>query len=102
MAIYGHMNKPRRASKRGQPCHIYLDNEQELLLDAISIAKGKRRLDVKATRSQLISTAVRNFIIDCREEEDLRVAVDDALKTISERETAQDIKVSLDRHSSES
>lgn len=91
MAIYGHMDGvPRGGNKKGQARHIYLDREQEALLDAIGIAKGKRRLDVKATRSQLISTAVRNFIIDCGEEEDLREAMEDARKAMREQESAQD------------
>ena len=60
---------------RGNARHIYLDDEQELILDAIGVAMGKRRLGVKAWRSQLIFTAVRNFIDDCMEEEDLREAI---------------------------
>jgi hypothetical protein len=60
---------------KGNARHIYLDHEQELILDAITVAKGKRRLDVEATRSQLIKTAVRNYIEDCMAEEDLREAI---------------------------
>ena len=60
---------------KGNACHIYLNKEQALLLDAIGAAKGKRRLDVEPTRSQLIFTAVQNFIEDCEAEEDLREAI---------------------------
>jgi hypothetical protein len=60
---------------KGNARHIYLDDEQEQLLDAIGAAMGKRRLGVEASRSQLIFTAVRNFIDDCMQEEDLREAV---------------------------
>lgn len=63
---------------RGNSRHIYLDKEQELILDAISAAKGKRRLDVEPTRSQLIFTAVRNYIEDCKADEDLREAIKEA------------------------
>ncbi len=55
--------------------HICLDDEQELMLDAIGAAMGKRRLGVAASRSQLIFTAVRNFIDDCMHEEDLRETI---------------------------
>jgi hypothetical protein len=50
---------------------------QEVLLDAIGTTMGKRRLGVEASRSQLIATAIRNFIEECREEEDLREAIDE-------------------------
>jgi hypothetical protein len=68
---------------KGNARHIYLDREQELILDAISVAKGKRRLDVEATRSQLIKTAVRNYIEDCKEEEDLREAIAETRKRMA-------------------
>jgi len=61
---------------KGNNRHIYLDREQELMLDAICEAMGKRRLGVRASRSQLIFSAVRNFIEDCRVEEDLREAIE--------------------------
>jgi hypothetical protein len=67
---------------KGNARHIYLDNEQEVLLDAIGAAMGKRRLGVLASRSQLISTAVRNFIEDCRAEEDLKEAIEEATKNL--------------------
>ena len=70
---------------KGNARHIYLDREQELILDAISVAKSKRRLDVEATRSQLIKTAVRNYIDDCKEEEDLREAIEEARKQLTAR-----------------
>ena len=70
---------------KGNARHIYLDHEQELILDAISAAKGKRRLDVEASRSQLIKTAVRNFIDDCMEEEDLREAIGETRKQLAAR-----------------
>jgi metal-responsive CopG/Arc/MetJ family transcriptional regulator len=70
---------------KGNARHIYLDHEQELILDAISVAKGKRRLDVEATRSQLIKTAVRNYIDDCKEEEDLREAIKEVRKQLAAR-----------------
>ena len=60
---------------KGHASNIYLNSEQALLLDAIGIAMGKRRLGVEPSRSQLIFTAVRNFIDDCGEEEDLREAI---------------------------
>jgi hypothetical protein len=63
---------------KGNSRHIYLNKVQELVLDAISAARGKRRLDVEPTRSQLIFTAVRNFIEDCEAEEDLREAIKEA------------------------
>jgi hypothetical protein len=60
---------------KGNARHIYLDGEQELILDAIGAAMGKRRIGVSASRSQLIFTAVRNFIDDCMRDEDLREAI---------------------------
>ena len=61
---------------KGNARNIYLNSEQALLLDAIGIAMGKRRIGVEPSRSQLIFfTAVRNFIVDCGEEEDLREAI---------------------------
>jgi len=63
---------------KGNTRHIYLNKEQEFLLDAISEAMGRRRLGVAASRSQLIFSAVRNFIEDCRVEEDLREAIETA------------------------
>jgi hypothetical protein len=63
---------------KGNACHIYLNKEQGFLLDAISAAMGKRRLGVEPSRSQLILSAVRNFIEDCRAEEDLKEAIDEA------------------------
>ncbi len=60
---------------KGNACHIYLNNEQGPILDAIGAAMGKRRLGVAASRSQLIFTAVRNFVDDCMAEEDLREAI---------------------------
>jgi len=73
---------PNNSPKKGQARQIYLDTEQEFLLDAIGVAMGQRRLGVKPRRSQLISTAVRNFIIDCEEEEDLREAIERARKAL--------------------
>lgn len=52
--------------------------QQEIILDAIGETVGRRRLGAKATRSQLIFSAIRNFIEDCRDEEDLREAIDEA------------------------
>ena len=63
---------------KGNACHIYLNNEQAILLDAIGAAMGKRRLGAEASRSQLIFTAVRNFIDDCKAEEDLKEAIQEA------------------------
>lgn len=63
---------------KGIACHIYLNKEQDFLLDAIGTAMGKRRLGVEPSRSQLILSAVRNFIEDCRAEEDLREAIETA------------------------
>jgi len=68
---------------KGNARHIYLDHEQELVLDAISVAKGKRRLDVEASRSQLIKTAVRNYIDDCKAEEDLNEAIEEVYKQLA-------------------
>ena len=65
--------------------HICLDDEQELMLDTIGAAMGKRRLGVEASRSQLIFTAVRNFIGDCMAEEDLREAIAEARKQLEAR-----------------
>jgi len=75
MAIYGHRLK---YMARGNARHIYLDNEQASILDAIGAAMGKRRLGVEASRSQLIFKAVKNFIEDCTVEEDLREAIEEA------------------------
>lgn len=63
--------------------HISLDEEQELMLDAIGAAMGKRRIGVAASRSQLIFTAVRNFIDDCKAEEDLREAIQEARQRLA-------------------
>ncbi|MGD1211286.1 MAG: hypothetical protein ABR973_08030 [Candidatus Acidiferrales bacterium] len=63
---------------KGTARHIYLNEEQAFLLDAIGAAMGKRRLGVEPSRSQLILSAIRNFIEDCRDEEDLREAIDEA------------------------
>ena len=68
---------------RGNARHIYLDNEQTLMLDAIGVAMGKRRLGIAASRSQLIFTAVRNFIDDCMVEEDLREAIGETRKHLT-------------------
>lgn len=76
--IYGHIWPYAWAMARGNAYHIYLDNQQAFILDAIGVAMGKRRLGVEASRSQLISTAVRNFIEDCTVEEDLREAIAEA------------------------
>ena len=96
MAIYGHnMIDCRRGfgeMAKGNACHIYLKTEQGLILDAIGKAMGKRRLGVEASRSQLISTAVRNFIEDCTAEEDLRevvVEIRKRLSTVQERADQQ-------------
>jgi hypothetical protein len=63
-----------------------LRSEQEIILDSIGEAMGRRRLGAEATRSQLIFSAIRNFIEDCREEEDLREAIDEARMRITTRE----------------
>jgi hypothetical protein len=68
---------------KGNARHIYLDVEQDQTLDAIGVAMGKRRLGVAASRSQLIFTAVRNFIDDCMEEEDLREAIGETRKHLA-------------------
>jgi len=68
---------------KGNACHIYLNKEQALFLDAIGAAMGKRRLGAEASRSQLIFTAVRNFIEDCKAEEDLREAINEAHKHLA-------------------
>jgi hypothetical protein len=60
--------------------------EQEIILDLIGETMGRRRLGAEATRSQLIFSAIRNFIEDCREEEDLREAIDQARMRINTRE----------------
>jgi hypothetical protein len=75
MDIYGHTILEMA---KGKACHIYLNKEQEFLLDAIGATLGKRRLGVEPSRSQLILSAVRNFIEDCRAEEDLREAIEEA------------------------
>ncbi len=69
---------------RGNARHIYLDNEQASILDAIGAAMGKRRLGVEASRSQLIFKAVKNFIEDCRADEDLREAIEEARKHLAD------------------
>jgi hypothetical protein len=68
---------------KGNACHIYLNKEQGAILDAIGAAMGQRRLGVEASRSQLICTAVRNFIEDCMAEEDLREAITVARKRLT-------------------
>jgi metal-responsive CopG/Arc/MetJ family transcriptional regulator len=79
----------RKKGRTGADCHIYLDREQEFVLDAIGETMGRRRLGVKANRSQLIATAIRNFIGDCEEEEDLRSAIREARELArNEREKA--------------
>ena len=75
MAIYEGM--PKGGSKLGNSRHVYLDSEQCLILDTIGETMDKRRLGVNASRSQLISKAIRNFIEECRQEEDLREAIDE-------------------------
>ena len=75
MAIYGHNG----FMPKGTACHIYLDKEQAAILDAIGDTMGKRRLGVLASRSQLISAAIRNFIEDCKAEEDLRETIAETL-----------------------
>ncbi len=80
---------PKGGSKKGQSYHVYLDKGQELILDAIGTAMGRRRLGVKASRSQLIFAAVRNFIVDCREEEDLRQAIEQADKAREGQESTE-------------
>jgi len=60
-----------------------LDDEQELMLEAIGTAMGKRRLGVAGSRSELIFTAVRNFIDDCMQEEDLREAIGETRKRLA-------------------
>jgi hypothetical protein len=82
MAIYGHILDKMA---NGNPCHIYLNKEQGFLLDAIGTAMGKRRLGVEPSRSQLILLAVRNFIDDCRAEEDLREAIEQALALLADK-----------------
>jgi hypothetical protein len=52
--------------------------QQEIILDAIGETMGRRRLGAKITRSQLIFSAIRNFIEDCRDEEDLRETIDES------------------------
>lgn len=81
--IYGHLWPYTLRMARGNARHIYLDDEQTLILDAIGVAMGKRRLGVTASRSQLIFTAVRNFVDECMEEEDLREAIGETRKRIS-------------------
>jgi hypothetical protein len=78
MAIYVDMQKA--GTRRGNPRHVYLDTEQMVMLDVIGETMGKRHLGVRAKRSQLIFTAVRNFIEECRQEEDLREAIDEHRK----------------------
>jgi hypothetical protein len=72
---YGHIWPYYMLMAKGNACHIYLNNEHALILDSIGAAMGKRRLGTEASRSQLIFTAIRNFIEDCTEEEDLREAI---------------------------
>jgi len=74
MAIYGHIWWVMR---KGNPEHVYLNTDQRILLDIIGETMGKRQLGVTAKRSQLIATAIRNFIKECRQEEDLREAIDE-------------------------
>ena len=85
MAIYGHICLFVPNKRRGDPSHIYLDKQQAALLDAIRLSMGKRRLGVIASRSQLIHTAIRNFISDCEAEEDLREAMKDARAGVANR-----------------
>jgi len=68
---------------KGSARHIYLDHEQEVILDAIAATMGKRRVGVAASRSQLIFTAVRNFIDECLEHEDLREAIAETRKHLA-------------------
>jgi len=74
---------------KGNARHIYLDKEQEVLLDAVGAAMGKRRLGVQASRSQLIFIAVRNFIDDCGAEEDLREAAEEARTQLAAHKKSQ-------------
>jgi len=77
-----------KAGRKGSPSRIYLDKEQETILDAISEAKGRRHLDVRPNRSQLIATAIRNYISECEEaEEDLREAIREARDRSRESES---------------
>jgi hypothetical protein len=68
---------------KGNARHIYLDHEQELILDAIGVAMGKRRIGVEASRSQLIKKAVSNFIDDCKADEDLSEAIGETRKQMA-------------------
>jgi hypothetical protein len=77
MAING-MRKTSPKVRKAR--HINLDEEQRIILEAIGETMGKRRLGVRADRSQLIFSAVRNFIDDCRADEDLRQVIDDIRK----------------------
>ena len=65
---------------KGKARHIYLGDEQELILDAIGAAMGKRRIGFEASRSQLIKKAVSNFIEDCMAEVDLNEAIGEIRK----------------------
>jgi DNA-binding transcriptional ArsR family regulator len=60
-----------------------LGEEQEIILEVIGETMGKRRLGIRATKSQLVLSAIRNFIDDCREEEDLKEAIDEARTRIA-------------------
>jgi len=90
MAIYGHIFQNEMA--RGKACHIYLNREQRLVLDAIGAAMGRRRLGVAASRSHLILTAIRNFIEDCLVEEDLKEAIEETRKQLAAEKGASHAK----------
>ncbi len=79
-----------KSGKKGDPFHMYLDREHGAFLDAIGEAMGKRRLGVSANRSQLISSAIRNFIEDCKVEEDLKEAIREASEIM--RETRSELE----------
>ena len=76
----------KSSSRVRKAIHVNLDEEQRVILDAIGETMGKRRLGVRADRSQLIFTAVRNFIEECREEEDLKPVIDEVRRLMTQQD----------------
>lgn len=71
------MVKSGRANQRGRPFLINLEKDQQTILEAIATEKGRGRTGIKPHRSQLIVKAIENYVEDCRQEPDLRGAIEE-------------------------
>jgi hypothetical protein len=74
MAIYGYM-----VSKKGSPCHVYLNEGFGPILDAIAESISRSRLGPSnVARSQLINKAIENYIKECKSDPSLSPAIEKA------------------------